>query len=60
MKLKYMVSAQLNLNGLEGAVNQLIGDGWEPFGGMSVCIDEKGKWFYQALIFDPIKQPSEG
>ncbi len=50
---EYMVIDNTTLSDLEKQVNNLICEGWEPTGGISVCKDDV---YYQAMIkYEPTK-----
>lgn len=54
--MKYMILSDMDADLLEEAVNDALGQGWEPIGGVAVEKIEGGSQYCQALI----KRETEG
>ena len=49
--MKYLVVEASSVAELQANVQQYIGEGWEPLGGLSVATYGAGMWwYYQAMI----------
>lgn len=48
--MKYMILSDMDADLLEEAVNDALGQGWEPIGGVAVHTIRDGSQYHQALI----------
>lgn len=49
--IDYLIINSSNEEKMEKNVQEFIGDGWQPIGGVCVTIDEYGyEHFYQAIV----------
>lgn len=48
--MKYQIFREQHIDLLEDAVNDAIGQGWEPIGGIAVVVTQDAVYCYQALI----------